>query len=326
MKKYIFWISALLILTWGGFQYWPVTVHIRGPTPEEDFSIRMPLKDKKSLEFFFREVCFLGAWSYTLAGSKPMSVDVYMKPMATFRRKINSPYLKDTLIDCFLPPSYKHIRFLFTPTQIKIKLGWEVLNKYVASHFPESRFALYTDPSNDGDSVCLTLIDKVKFIKIVKQHLEDFQTVLQNQSMAPDDLLDNKKLDTFTMCLTNDGLIGTVLGYGRENARLYQKYHEPLVTSGAWCRGEVDSENWPMISAWPEEELVNLDQLNQRTADFQPWQLEDIFYPRFACDPESEETKQLKQTYREEREKILKYYEGKDIVEATLSLFNQKVE
>ena len=78
-----------------------------------------------------------------------------------------------------------------------------------------------------------------------------------------------------------------------------------------------------MVSAWPEEEIVNLEQLNKRIQSFQTWEVTDLFYPRFACDPQSEETKKVKQIYREEREKILKYYEGKDLVEATLNLFSQ---
>ena len=79
-----------------------------------------------------------------------------------------------------------------------------------------------------------------------------------------------------------------------------------------------------MVSAWPDEESVNLEKLSQKDLSFQPWDLYDLFYPRFACDPESDETKQLKRTYKEEREKIVKYYEGKDVVEATLSCLVQQ--
>jgi len=326
MKKIFLSVSIVLVLCWIAVQYRPVTIHVRGSTPEEDILIQMPLKDKKRLEFLFREVCFLNVWAYTLMGSKPISIDQYIKPWDAFLYQIKHPDLKDVLILCFWPPNLKRICYLFTPREIKLKLGWETLNKYFSS-FHNSRFTLLTeDCRKENDIVDFRLIDKMQVIKIVKQHLEDFQPLLQNELLEPEDLLDNDKLHKFIQKLDHNGLFGTLLGFGRENAWLYRKYCEPLRDSGAWFRGELNSENWPMISAWPEEELVNLDQLNQRTADFQPWQLEDIFYPRFACDPESEETKQLKQTYREEREKILKYYEGKDIVEATLSLFNQKVE
>ncbi len=212
---------------------------------------------------------------------------------------------------CFWPPNFKRICYLVTPKELKMKLGWECLNKYLPL-FHNSRFVLYTDCRDDNEIVDLTLVDKMKLIRIVKQHSKDFQVLLQNETMQPEDLLDHENLHRFLKNLNNNGLFGTILGFGRNNAWLYDNYYN-------------QPDKRLMVSAWPEEELVNLDQLNQQTQAFQSWELSDLFYPRFACDPNSEETKQLKQTYREEREEIVKYFEGKDLVEATLSLFNQRL-
>ena len=311
MRKIFFWLSALLLLSWGGTQYWPVSVHICGSASEEGFSIRMPLKDKRRLEYFFRDVCFLNAWAYTLLGSKPMSIHQYRKPWATLRYFLFHPEMKSILLECLWPPKFYELCHLLDPEQLKIQLGWDTLNRYI-SYFPHSRFALYTsDPSDEG-IVVLTVIDKVKFIKIVEQHLEDFQHVLQAQTVTPEDLFDNKKLQTFLKDLNTNSLLGTVLGFGRENAQLFHKYRE------------LNLPEWPLVSPWQDEELMHLEKLNQKTISFQPWDLSDLFYPPFVCDPHSEETQQLRQTYREERGKIIQYYEGKDIVEATLSLFNRE--
>jgi hypothetical protein len=309
MKKMLLGFFIPLILFWRAVQYWPVTIHIRGSIPEEDFSIQMPLKDKKRLEFFFREVCFLGVWSYTLIGTKPKSIDQYTKPWAAFWKLAKHPDLKDWLLDCFWPPNFRKIFYLFNPEQLKIKLGWETLNEYF-HYFPNSRFALNTYENCDSDIVVISVTNKIQYVKVIKKHCEDFQEILQKLAIQPEDLYENEKLRAFSKSLNHDGLIGTVLGYGRENAWLYHKY----------C--ETDLRQRPMTSPWPEEQLVNLEVMNQKILSFQPWDLSILFYPRFACDPQSEETKQLKQTYQEEREKILKYYEGKDIVEATLNLFN----
>lgn len=309
MKKVLFLVLAALVLTWGGIQYWPVTVHICGSTPEGNFSIQMPLKDKKRLEYFFRDVCFLNAWAYTLMGSKPMSIHQYRKPWAAVRYLVFHPEIKDILLECFWPPKFYEICHLLTPEQFKIKLGWDTLNKYVP-YFPNSRFVLYTSDSHNDGIVVLTLVDKIKFMNMVKQHLEDFLPVLHVQEIEPEDLFDNKKLHLFLKSLNTNGLFGTVLGFGRENAWLFHKYRE------------MDLPEWPMASPWPDEEVLNLEKLNQKDISFQSWDLSDLFYPRFACDPESAETKQLKQIYREEREKIIGYYKGKDVVEATLSLLN----
>jgi hypothetical protein len=158
------------------------------------------------------------------------------------------------------------------------------------------------------------VVDKLKLKKIVEQNLEDFQAVLHSLAMQPDDCIDNKKLDEFLMlCCNQEDLIGMLLGFGKQNAQLFCKY-----------KGTPLDER-PLISAWPEEESINLEKLIQKDLTFDPWDISDLFYPRFVCDPQSEETKQLKQTYRAEREKIIQYFEGKDIVEATLSLFNQSL-
>lgn len=311
MKKILILLLTVTILIWGALEYWPVTVHIHGATASEDFSIRMPLKDKKHLDYYFRDVCFLNAWAYTLAGSKPMSIHQYKNPWAAVQYFIYHPELKDMLLNCFWPPSFREICFFFYPQQLRIKLGWETLNKYL-SYFPNSRFALYTYPSNDHETVCLTIIDKKKFIKTIARYPDDFQRILREQGTEAEELLDDKNLYQFVKRLDHDGLIGTVLGFGRDNAWLFRKYRE------------MEGEEWPLRSPWEELEDVHLEWLNKRDRSFSPWDISDLFYPPFACDLNSEETKQLKQTYKREREQIVKYYEGKDVVEATLSLLNQK--
>jgi hypothetical protein len=160
--------------------------------------------------------------------------------------------------------------------------------------------------------VGLELVDKKQIITVIKQNIEDFQDALKNQRIEPEELVDHAKLRAFMQSLGHEGFAGILLGYGRDNAWLYYKSLQNNLAV------------WPMVSAWAEEELVNLEQLNQRIMAFQPWELADLFYPRFACDPQSEETHRLKQTYRKEREKIIQYFEGKDLVEAALSLFNQE--
>lgn len=301
----------MVVLAWGAFQYWPLDVHITGETPEESFSIQMPLRDKRRIEYFFREVCFLNAWGYTLIGSKPMSVHQYRKPWATVKYFIYHPELKDMLLHYFWPPKFREICFFLAPQQLRTKLGWEALNKYMG-YFPNSRFALYTYPSKDCEIVCFAIIDKKKFVETIERYSEDFQMILQEQALEPKELLEDKNLYPFVKRLDHDGLIGTALGFGRENAWLYKKYRK------------LNSEEWPLTSTWMEFDDAHLEALNERDRSFSPWDISDLFYPPFACDPNSDETKQLKQTYMREREEIVKYYEGKDVVEATLSLLNQK--
>lgn len=307
IKNGILKLSAVLLLVGLGFQYWPVVLRIQGAAPEEEIFIRMPFKDKKRLEYFFRDTCCLNAWAYTLLGSKPVSIHQYRKPSSLIQYFLFQADLKDIFLECCWPPNFRKICYFLNPEQVKIKWGWETLNKYF-SRLHSSQFALCT---YYGDEiVVLTVIDKVKLIRIVEEHQKDFRDVLTAQAIEPQELLDNKKLWYFIKSLNHDGLIGTVLGYGRDNAWLYRQY------------AGVDPNVRPLIPMWSDEEDRQLEAVNQKLLSFQPWDFSDLFYPTFMCDPESEETSELRKIYREEREKIIDYYAGKDIVEATLSLLN----
>lgn len=300
---------GLLLVVYCVVQNWTVIVHVKGPTSEQDFSIRMPYKDKKRLEFFCRWTSFVSVWAYTTIGSKPSSVEHYTKPLAQIWNAIRSPRLRIYFFDAFWPPNFREIYCLFYPEQLRIKLGWETLNKYM-KYFPDSRFALHT--FYYGNNVCISLVDKVKLINTIRSNFEDFQPVLKDQGITPEELADNEKLYSFLKNLKSVGLNGILLGYGRNNGLFFEKY-----------KGRSEDES-SMASMWPDEDDAWLERINEKDRSFQSWDLSDLFYPRFSCDPDSEETKQLKQTYRQEREEIVKYYEGKDVVEATFSLLNRK--
>lgn len=312
MKKFFFWTVALFVVVYTTIQNWPVTVHVSGITTEQDFLIRMPLKDKKRLDYFFRNVCFLNAWAYTFIGSKPMSIHHYTKPLTAFKRGIKSLNMDYVLFGLLCPPNFRELCYLFNPEQMKLKLGCDTLAKYI-DYFPNSRFSFFHYFS-DNDTVFFALVDKVKLINLVRQHNEDFQEVLQTLRMAPEELYDDKNLYRFFKGLNSDSLCGIVFGFGRNNAQLFEKY------------SSMDLQDSPMASMWPDEDEAWLEGINEKDLSFQAWDASDIFYPCFACDPDSEETRQLRQTYRDEREKIIKYYEGKDVVEATLSLMNTNKE
>lgn len=309
MKKIFFWAFALLVLIYTAIQHWPVTLHVNGATSEEDFLIQMPLKDKKRLDYFFRNVCFLNAWAYTIIGSKPVSIHHYTKPLAAIKKAIKHLNINYVLFGLLWPPNFREACYLFNPEQMRMKLGCDTLIKYI-DHFPKSRFSFFNYFS-DNNTVFFAFVDKVKLITVVKQHVEDFQEVLQSLGIDPEELYDNENLHQFFKGLNSDGLYGIVLGFGRDNAWLFEKY------------SRVDLQDSPMMSMWPEEDEAWLEKINKKDLSFQAWDSSDLFYPCFACDPESEETRQLRQTYREEREKIIAYYEGKDVVEATLSLLSQ---
>lgn len=241
-------------------------------------------------------------------GSKPMSIHQYIQPRAAIQRIVHHPELTNILYQCFWPPDIHEIAHLFNPEQLKLKRGWETLNKYI-QRFPMKRFSLFTLSSPDSEVVVIAIVDKIKLTQCVSQNFEDFQELLQE--VKPEELLEDNTMYSFLQKISHDGLIGTLLGFGRENAWLFHK-----------CKKiKMSPSERPMQGVWQDEESDYLRHICLKCKSFQPWDVSDLFYPTFACDPLSEETKQLQQNYREERKKIIEYYQGRDVVKATLSLF-----
>ena len=109
------------------------------------------------------------------------------------------------------------------------------------------------------------------------------------------------------MLKNHDGLIGTLLGYGRDNAWLYYR------------RGQ--GENIHLETAWETEILDQMVvQLSKKDWTLEDWDFTDLYFPSFVAIRDSEETKKLRDLYAESRQQFIEYYEGKNFLEATLSI------
>ncbi|MBU6383962.1 MAG: hypothetical protein KGR16_06580 [Verrucomicrobia bacterium] len=307
IKKAIVAVFVFITLFYFSFQYWPVSIQIKDPVSEDVLTIRMPLKDKRRLEYFFRHVSFLEAWAYTLVGRKPMSTYQYTEPLAQVRKACSSQYLKCFLRDAFWPPNFYKICALLNPEELKIHRGCETLKKYLR-YFPESRLSFLTYRARD--SICIVLVDKIQLHAIVQDHLDDFQSTLDALSMTPQELFSDPLLRRFLENVQSEGLFGILLGYGKWNSFHFEQH--------GGSQGDL------MTSMWPDELEEWMERMNNKDHSFQPWDISDLFYPRFCCLPDSDETRSLIRVYKEDREKIVLYFGNRDIVEAILSLFNQK--
>jgi hypothetical protein len=307
-------ICALSFLSWQIYENWPELVVVKGANPRENVFILMPRQDKKRLEFFFRETCLSDVWAYTLVGSKPMSWHVFDKPSLSFFRLFKPSYLKAVFSVSSLAEAIFSIRHHFYFNNYNTKLGWKTLQKY-RHYFPNSRFVIIETPLKDRDAVFdLFVIDTIQFKSVVQQHLKEFQDILQNNSLNPDRLLEEiKKRPLFEVLNYNEVLLAILFGFGKGNGA----YYEQNQRKGNHCLDPI----------WDEELIYeNLTLKTKKFYALKPCDLSDLYYPAFVAVRDSDETKELVNLYRESKEKILKYYDGKDFVEATLSLLNQKGE
>jgi hypothetical protein len=285
------WIALSLLLVVSGFFAYHISsnrlvyVRVRGETPELDFVIPMPIKDKNRLESLFRSLCFVDNWAYTLVGAKPVTFTGISKP-------------------------FTH-NWRFWIHDFSNYLEWRTWLAY-SRYFSKSRFLIFEDRDpNWKKYIMATIIDRDLFYQVVRENRVDFQQILGIDDIQLNHLLDETMGRPFLsdVLKNHTALIGIVLGYGKENSWLYHEREEgqEILLSSVW-----------------EDQLLDemIEQQSQTTQAGTPWQLSDLYYPSFTADRDSSESAKLREHYQKTREKIVGYYEGKDFLEATLSLMN----
>ncbi|MCP5505787.1 MAG: hypothetical protein H7A38_02765 [Chlamydiales bacterium] len=235
----------------------------------------MPRRDKKRLEYFFKHAILHNDYGYTLLGDKPVSLCAYRK--ISFSSDVMNNYS------------------VLLPHNIRMGLGWKTWKKH-AHHFNLKHFALWEEESPwIHNGVVIVLANQEKVNQTYEMFKEDFQRFgkgidLKRVTIEP--LLKEQ-------LRSHEGLIGTILGYGRDNAWLY-----------------ASRKGYSMSEALWEDEIEK-----QLLKQFQGKTLaEKLGYPQFIADVDSMETRRLKEKYKKARKVILQTYEGKDFLETTLNL------
>jgi hypothetical protein len=296
--SFLFIGSCLLFFGWGLKQNQIVELVI--PLGQGgQFSLTMPWKDKKSLDYFFQEMFALDDGLYTLFGSKPMSMISYTIPFST------------ASLGVFLDS--------LSPYNLRAYWGWKTWQKYQGL-LANSNFLLWSEENPfwlrwwdpPSPAVCILLAHKKQLQETVKNHHADFQAVLGKRIVTSAELLLEAKNKPFLKDVLkgHDGLIGTLFGYGRQNAWLFEQRNQGV---------KVD-----LAPVWEEdiyEFFASRPTPNWVIYGFASENLSDVLgYPCFLANPDSEETKALKEGFLSCREKIIAHYKGKDVLATTLGL------
>jgi hypothetical protein len=259
---------------------------------EGNCAIYLPLKDKKRLDYLFRNLVLQDDFAYTLLGNKPLSFGGYIKPFES---------------SCFFT-FYQSL----LPSNVKMYLGWKTWLKY-QHFFISSHYSLWAEESPwiKGGMIIL-LANKEALSLMISNHEQDFLHVLERGSVCSEELLtESNEAPLFQKILkAHDGLIGTLLGYGRNNAWLFYE--------------KDDKRNALVSSLWvPEVERIMINQMGWSSLLFSKKGSslsEELFFPAFKADDTSLESELLKSEYELTRNKTIQYYEGKSFLEATLAL------
>ena len=281
----------LCIFGWESYQRSAMTLCIQEPLGQK--LIKIPRRDAGRLDAFFRDIFAWDGIVFSLTGCKPLSLAVH--GIGIFDHGYKPTHL------------IQNVRALR-----RFKIGWKTWEKY--SHlFKNDRLIFWKENHRFKDQfMCLCLADKVQLAQVIKEHERDFNAVLQKDKIDPEEIIQEclDKDVVEDVLRGNHALLGIMLGYGRENAWFFENQRGKELTKPNPC-------------VWTSEELKKIykGHLGQKNMIFQQYEMEDVLVPRFAGYPDSAESKELKKKYTAAKEALDRFYDGKNFLEATLSLF-----
>ena len=228
----------------------------------------LSLIEKNDLTDFFKFCFHSSSFGYTIFGQKPMSLDAISS---------EQPPIED------LEHTYRNwILWCY-----KKKEGWDVWKKHFQD-IPLNEFSFISYPFlKHPEVIHIAIINHKLFLNVVENHLTEFQKVL-NQKLNPNEILNGYiKCDKeiFEPIKNHDGLLGMLLGYGKENA-------------------------WKFMSN--EELSPSID------PEIKNWDMSHILLPLFMVVKGSKETERVMKSFDNQRKKINELYEKENFLEIVL--------
>lgn len=188
----------------------------------------------------------------------------------------------------------------------KMTVGWDTWQKY--AHLCQNpRFGFWAEQAAWSKGIkALVLVDKQEAAQVIEQNRSDFQEVLQIPDVHLDLLLRAAQEQPLIQQVlhNHDALLGILLGYGRDNAW--------------WYHARDKTQNNP--SVW-EQTLQPTGFIEYLRRHWSRAQMDDMFLPGFVGMAASAESMALKKHYLAARQDLIRYYEGKNFLEATLNLY-----
>lgn len=241
------------------------------------FICTLSAEEKEYLTNFFKLGVFASTFGYTLFGDKPMSIE-----MINFNEESRS-------VEGFDYMDLEHILGRY-----RLREGWEVWQRWAHLVLQRGFSIIYYPCHLNSNYIEVALINHENFLRTVNENLADFQAVL-GEEISPQQILNeyiNADGFIFHQIRNHDGLFGTILGYGRDNAWEYMMREgrdtlEPFFSLEQFLKGE-------------------------------PKDTQHILPPLFSVIPDSKETMKLQESYEKQRIEIDSIYQRDDFLEKVL--------
>ncbi|MCI0381940.1 MAG: hypothetical protein L0207_02670 [Chlamydiae bacterium] len=285
-KSIFFTALCFAFLIWYSIQMAPTSLRFLDKQGSEHI-LKLPIKDEERLYSLMRKLFTYDNFAYTLLGSKPVSWASYTKPWSNFWDS-------------------------WTKYDTTMHIGWKTWSKY--RHLFSSTTLWAEDSKHYPGSVSILIVNEEQFNHVVNKHKQDFQSVLNREIPDGFQLLREIKDHSFIyeVLKGHQALLGIVLGYGRDNAWAFSEAVD-----------KFEEQPWPCRWVWDEKEEEKPGEIVMMKGP-DPNNIEECLMlmscPSFSGNPHSEESMVLKRDYLQTQQKIIKYFRGKDFLEATLSL------
>lgn len=248
-------------------------------------TLSLPVKDRERLARLMQKLFAENSFAYTILGSKPVSWENYQNPL----------------------PLSDWARFYesFSEHNRTIRSGWKTWEKY--QHLFPLALLWAESPKCHPGLISILIVNQDRFNDVVNKNKGDFQRVLCRSVVDGFQLIKEAKNRSLMneVLEGHQGLIGIVLGYGRDNS---------------WQFLEGCKNRTPIGWIWGEEDDSFVEESIESDINLTDYYLSLYSCPSFAGDPNSEESLALKTEYLLTKQKVMDYYKDKDFLEATLSL------
>lgn len=272
--------------------------------------LAIPFEDRCYLELFFRKLISQEAGCYVLFGDKPAAMMVY-EDRQTFKLVVSS--------------RRSFIGFS------KEKLGFKIWQKY-RHLFPLKTYAIVnTRAFAPASSEAVFLIHKERLFTTLSQNFIEFQKRFP-EFKTPKRLLDAMLEDSSVLhrvCFKNDLLLGIILGFGRDNAAIFER--EMQLENFLFPRHSFVAEHYkeiPLARPIPQPGFITLEEelqaIHAKTDgvidhDDEATVSWALHYPvGYVVDVMKTDLKQLRTKYRHQHIKATRAYDKGNFLETTL--------
>lgn len=253
-----------------------------------DYFQSIPIEEQKEIKLLFKDLFFEQAFAYSLFGDKPMSLS----------RGTLNVYSSDEIVRLLAIDGYcQSVLEPYCDPSNCLQKRWIIWKKHQPK-FKMKNFHLLK--KSVGGQIRLIFINELSFKTIIDQNINLFRQVI-NGELSSDTLLEemkNEDLDMLHLLHNHEGLLGILLGFGRDNSLTFQKREELLDSLGKNLKK-------PELI---QEEIKYLDENLQPFHEHDAYIITSINRVMFLTDPKHPETIQLKRKYDQLERKIKKIF------------------